>query len=212
MMQRRNILFGGAVMLSGFIGGSAVALDESRLWLPTKYHKLYLDLKESAMAAEKLDVCTEILRGSLDLDQSQPGKPIFIIRCRKADGRSYNEMVDGTTKETLTTKPVVIEVLSAEEVEQIRLAEEQRLAEQREKRKVRFRHLCLEKYKEKTALMIQMKPITPDNVEPIAYEGEAAEFNWDFDAWSLSGRKLQYRANCVISEGVEPAVKLKARP
>ncbi len=75
----------------------AWSLDDDRLWLPAKYRAHYFDLKEAALVAESLDNCTEVLRATLDLDLSTPDHAFYRVLCRRADGVSYSEVIDGST-------------------------------------------------------------------------------------------------------------------
>ncbi|SMF60269.1 hypothetical protein SAMN02745866_03881 [Alteromonadaceae bacterium Bs31] len=176
---------------------SAQALDENRLWLPVKYHKYYLDLKESALAAEALENCSEVLRGVIDLEQSSKGHPIFRILCRRPDGISYNEMVDGLSKQTLTTQ-LIEETLSAEELERLRLEEEARLAKEEALQQERFSRECERLLVEKTRLMLEMQRLTPAGAEPDEFSMLAAAYTVDFNAVSIGGQPLKYQSLCRV--------------
>jgi len=52
--------------------------------------------------AKFMDLCVNVLRGTLDLDQSRKNGPIYRSLCRHKNGKSYNETVNGTTFKTLT--------------------------------------------------------------------------------------------------------------
>lgn len=189
-----------------------LGLNESRLWLPAKYHKLYLELKESALAAEALDGCTEVLQGTLDLDQSEPERPIFRILCRRPDGVSYNEMVDGVTKKTLTTVIAEPVELTLEELEQLRLERERREMAEQQKKKLQLRDLCAQKIEHATALMLEKQVLTPADAEPIAYGDDQATFQVDFNARSIDGRHLKYSAICIAKSVTDAEVTIVRRP
>lgn len=72
------------------ISSVASAVDESRLWLPLKYQKYYLQLKTEAERAELSDRCVKVIRGELNFSKSTPGNPVFSIICRDQAGKSYN--------------------------------------------------------------------------------------------------------------------------
>jgi len=200
-----------ALLILLFSDSQVLAFDESRLWLPSKYHKLYLELKESAAAAEELDNCTEVLQGTIDLDQSMPEHPIFRILCRRPDGLSYNEMVDGLSKETLTTYIPPVVVMSEEDLERQRIEEQLRLEAEKERLKQEFRALCRARMEEKTQLMISLNHLTAKDVEPSQYDGDSAQFNFDFDAKDIAGKALHYRARCLIDEDRQPKLFIGAR-
>lgn len=198
-------------MATGFGSSTVLALDESRLWLPSSSQKYYLDLIESAEAAEALEICTEVLKGTLDLERSEPDKPIFRIQCRRPDGLSYNEMVDGLTKETLThQKPVIVE-LTEEELEQQRIEEEKRQAREREARKQQLQSDCNHVFDSETALMLKLERLTAAAVEPRSFDGEKAEFVIDFNAVSIDGKPLQYRATCSVATDSQAELIIKPR-
>lgn len=189
----------------------AIGLDENRLWLPAKYHTLYLDLKESALAAEALDDCKEVLRGTLDLDQSEPKRPVFRLLCRRPDGMSYNEMVDGITKKTLTTVITEPVELTPQELEQLRLETVQREVEVQQNKKQQLRESCMQEFERATALMLDKRVLTPADAEPIRYGEEQAIFQVDFNARSINGRHLQYRVTCIANSMTEVEVRIEPR-
>ena len=164
----------------------AQSLDDDALWLPTKYSKYYLDLKKAALAAEKLDRCVTVLRGTLDLEQTRKERPIYRILCRKENGRNYNEMVDGVTFETLTTK-----IPKPEEILAQKLAEEQ-------KRKEKHWQLCQESLNEKVRLMKNVEILTTEMPEPEVFEETKSQFTLDFNGENMQGVALHYRANCIV--------------
>ena len=198
-------------LIVGLVGvNQSSALDEERLWLPTNYERVYLDLKASAEKAEALDRCVKVLRGTIDLQKSTPEHPIFRIQCRQENGRTYNEMVDGLTKETLTTVQVVEVPLTEEELEAKRLEEEkQRLAEL-ESRKNEFLSSCLGTLREKTRLFKDVE-ILNTAPEPLEFDMESALFKFQFDAKDIHDVSLAYQAVCSVEAGMAPSIKIKGR-
>lgn len=182
-----------------FLGTAHVfALDESRLWLPTNYEPLYLDLKAAAEAAECLDRCERVVRGTVDLYESKKaGHPIFRIQCRQPNNRTYNEMVDGLTKKTLTTPVIEEKALTPEELEAKRLEEERARQKVITERKELFLSRCRQAFDEKTTLFIQ-KNIVDLAPKPKVFEMEKAVYHLDFDAEDINGVALAYRAICVV--------------
>ncbi|WP_370978101.1 hypothetical protein [Agaribacterium sp. ZY112] len=184
------------------------ALDEDRLWLPTNYERLYLDLKASAEAAERVPRCKTVIRGTLDLEQSEKNKPIFRIQCRQENGRTYNELVDGTSYQTLTT-PYEEEKELTEEEKQALAAEQERLrllaiAEEKEA----MHASCMRLFKERTALFDALV-LVDEGREPEQYESGTALFRFQFDAVDVYKQALKYSALCQIEEGL--ATKLVVR-
>lgn len=191
----KSITFASAALFSGFYGGSATALDEERLWLPTKYNTLFLELKDAALAAESLERCVTVLRGTIDIDQSRNGKPIFRILCRQSNGLSYNEMVDGVSMETLTTTAPVPLTPEEERARQEALWLE-----------------CKEEFDKKTRLManktFEQEPLAP--ITDILSE-KAVLFTFDFTAEDMYGANLYYTARCTFDEAGILKFKISAR-
>lgn len=172
----------------------AEELDESRLWLPKNYERIYLDLKESAKAALKLDRCVKVVRGTVDLEQSSKEHPIFRIQCRQENGRTYNEMVDGLSKKTLTT---------------VEIDESQDESELEERQKVFWRQ-CEKAFNTKTRLFQGLKVSEGGNV-PREFSESSAKYVIDFDAEDMHGQSLQYRAICVAKMDEEPRIVVRKR-
>lgn len=187
------------VKLLVLLSPCAVALDESRLWLPVTYQTHYLQLIQAAAAADEVDRCVTLLEGTIDTEQSVPGHPIYRILCRQENGQSYNEMVDGLTYETLTTPKVVPVVMSADERERRRLKEEARLQEERQRHKHSLWLACQQALLERTALMANLKWLSDKEPEPITFDGTDAVYRVDFDAEDVWGKALYYRAVCTAT-------------
>lgn len=217
-----------------------VAVDPSSLWLPTKYQKNYVALLESAESAESLDRCENVLEATIDLEQSKKKHPIFRILCRQKNGRSYNEMVDGLTFETLTTPKVVVVELTPEELEAQRLKEEKRKKAEIKALKHTFWEKCQKVTQEKALMMTGLVWLTKEEPEPQSYtesivsnatstvdddnssedkEPSTSEvktkveavFCIDFDAKSVMGEKLQFQAVCHVDSEDGVEVLFKKR-
>ncbi|MFT7561181.1 MAG: hypothetical protein ACI93R_003106 [Flavobacteriales bacterium] len=211
-VRKLTVSLSKSIALISLIGASSgvVGLDESRLWLPTYYEKLYLDLKDSALEAEKLDRCVNVLRGTIDLQQSTKGKPIFRIQCRQENGRTYNEMVDGLSKVTLTTVFIPDIPPSDEEIELQRLDRERKEREAHDLQMQVFHSICLVELKEKTKLFSALV-FKSESIEPIAYEAGMAKFRFSFDAKDMDGRVLRYQASCQVSSDGVYRLKVRSR-
>jgi hypothetical protein len=194
--------------------GNAYALDESRLWLPTKYERHYLDLRDSALAAEALERCVSVLSGTIDLQQSREQQPIFRIQCRQENGRTYNEMVDGNTKKTLTTVIQEPQELTPEELEQLRLEQERRRQEEREAKRLALFQVCQQRYQEKTRLFQSLQQLNEGKeTQEFDEQKGRAKFYFDFDAVDMEGKPLEYRATCITGdEGMQFRVRKRPKP
>ena len=95
------------VFFSGFTHAASKeegeGYDESRLWLPLKYERYYLKLKKATQSAFELDRCVKVLESTIDLEKSTSYAPFFKVLCRQPNGKTYIEIVDGTTFQPLTT-------------------------------------------------------------------------------------------------------------
>lgn len=197
-MYKRSL---SALVAASLICSEANGLDESRLWLPTKYERHYLDLRDSALAAEALDRCVSVVSGTVDLQRSREQALIFRIQCRQENGRTYNEMVDGNTKKTLTTVIEEPKALTPEELEQLRLDEERRLQEAREAQRLVLFQACLERFQSKTQLFEGLKLLNEGSeTQEFDEEKNKAKFYFDFDAVDMDNKPLQYRAVCMASD------------
>jgi len=184
------------VLLASTLGvpGSLSALDENRLWLPKSYERIYLDLKRSAEAAESLDRCVTVLRGTIDFEQSTKAHPIFRIQCRQANGRTYNEMVNGITYETLTT---------VEETEDM-------VAEKLDIQKQAYWQQCNDAFVEKTRLFLDLSVLN-EKPEPEEFSLDHALFRILFDAKDMDGNQLKYKAVCSVKKDQGAVIRVRKR-
>lgn len=177
-----------------------VPIDPSVLWLPLKYQKLQAKLYTAAEAALYQPRCVEVRSGTIDLHQSTPDVPFFRILCKESSGMTYTEVITAEGFESLTPKKNAL------------------LA-------------CYELLKSETKLMqgltwVPPKPLASYPSEKVARlagakgastieedaDGNRHEhYLWDFDAESVSGEALHYRAECNAVNGANPSIEVKAR-
>lgn len=187
----------------GIYSTPSLSLDESRLWLPTSHNTLYLKLKEAALKAEQLDRCVTVLKGTIDREQSTKNHPIYRILCRQENRRSYNEMVDGLTMETLTTV-VPVDMPPTEE-------ELLRIAEEKEQRKRDSWSSCQDRLGEKVKFMAAVNWIGENEGVPTVYDDERIEFVADFDGENMEGVPLKYTAICKIRFPEDISIRIRKR-
>lgn len=186
--------------------------DTARLWLPTSYQTLFLPLREAAQAAQNLERCVTVLEGTVDLEQSQPGRPIFRILCRQENGRNYNEMVDGRTFTTLTTYQPQPAPLSPEDLERLEKEKESQRQAEREALHDRLWLACARDLEPKVQHMIDLIWLTPSPPEA-TYEAETyVSFFRDFDAKDVWGKNLHFRAICLAESEEEVQLHILPRP
>ncbi len=209
-MCKRYLSCFKCALFTVFFSTSTFGLDEERLWLPKSYETLYLELKASAEAALKLERCVKVLRGTIDRQQSTKDHPVFRIQCRQPNGRTYNELVDGLTKETLTT-PVIIEVPpTEEELAAMRAEEERKKKEAADQREREFLQACKTQFDSKTRVFENIELLNP-KPEPSSFSMEAAAFMFDFDTRDINGTPLKYRAYCSVALEEEARIKIRKR-
>ena len=174
---------------------AVLAYDNEDLWLPVSYQELAPELRQAALKAEASDVCHKLLRGGIHGSSEGLDKAVFFLVCWDADRKTFPILVDANTLEfTFLKKPDPVE----EDAEQSVPDPQERIdsvwAE------------CQELYAKKTRHMKSLNTLT--HGQPVPDVGEQhLEFQIDFDALSLQGESLHYRASC-ISANIETPTKL----
>lgn len=166
---------------------SGNALDIEKLWLPKSYRGHYVQLVHAATSAEALERCVKVVEGTIDLERSAEGHPIFRILCRQKNHKTYNEMIDGLTYETLTSA-------NYEEVVETEL----------------WSH-CHAALLSRTEKMMGLKWLTQLPPEADVLEKGKAEFTVDFDAKNMYQQTLQYRATCSVADDSPAELKVQKR-
>ncbi|MBX2857330.1 MAG: hypothetical protein KTR17_01605 [Cellvibrionaceae bacterium] len=188
------------------------AVDDSRLWLPGRYQSLFVDLKQAAQSAGNLDKCHKVLSGTLDLDQSSAEKPIFRILCRKPNGKTYNEMVDGVSKQTLTTLQGSEAVLNLDALIDLRQREGASRKVQVINEQIKlFWPVCKNAFLKRTSQMINVKTFFEGDIDPVEYQQWQLTFQFDFDAEDPSGAPLKYEATCRIRSLKDFDIEIRSR-
>ncbi len=195
----------------GALTSSVYAVDDDRLWLSGSHSPLFIDLKQAALAAESLERCVSVVEGTIDLDDSMPDHPIYRILCRQKNRRTYNEMVDGISFKTLTTKIEIQVVPTEDELEALRIAEEKRKQEAKTVRVESLSDICEQAIKDKSRLMKDVVWLTPLPIQPVEMDDISAKFSVDFDAKGVHGGALKYRANCFFTDGDKLKLRVSGR-
>ena len=170
------------------LSGTALAVDDNKLWLPKKYQELFLNLKDAALAAKGIERCVEVVRGTIDLGQSKPGEPIYRILCRQENGRTINEMVDGNSLVVLTYSPPDYEAQKLAHWEQCDFA-----------------------FKDKTKLMNNVVWLNESMPTPTIFTPEETHFSVKFNAEDPFGLLLKYAGECSVVVDQSPVVKIRPR-
>lgn len=206
----KNVLASLLILL--FSATVCEAIDESRLWLPGTHRFLFIDLQQAAQSAENLDKCTKVLSGTVDLDQSTKEKPIFRILCRKKNGKTYSEMVDGVTKQTLTTLQGAEAVLSLEALQALREREGNSRKVQAINEQIKlFWPVCKSAFDKRTAQMIKVKTLFDGDIDPVEYRQLQSTFQFQFNAEDPSGAPLEYETTCRVRSVKDFDIEIRSR-
>ena len=160
----------------------SVAFEDSALWLPASFQKLAPELRQAAKNMEATDRCQKVLRGYLHDSSRAVDDATFMIVCRAPDRKTYSVMVNAQTLEVTYpfaddgTKTYVGAELQA--------------------RVDKVWKSCKKLYESKTKFMRNLKTLTKGQPDPQVSDTGAVTLNIDFDAESLQGSPLNYRANC----------------
>lgn len=197
----------------------SLAVDRSRLWLPSSYKQHFSELRKVAELAEtKAPRCVEVVDGSLSESLSTIDKPIFRLICRDESKRTYAMTVDGITFELVDlSRPsgrVSFEALELERVE----AEKQAVLDQQEAerqdllllQKNMWAH-CQKQLALKTKNMRALVWHVQDMPVPAVDEDESTIFTADFDAQDIYAKALHYTGECRYQSLDDVTVKIRPR-
>ena len=183
-----------------------MALDEERLWIPSNYKHLYLDLKKSAISVEASDSCETVLRGTLDFDASDlPDTPVFRILCRRSNGRTYNEMVVSQkfwTESNIEENKVKQDNALSLVQKNMQATCDMRLVEETE---------FFNELKRNQAYFSMVEFDFSGFSHKVVVLNPRGVFLMDFDAMDMYGVKLEYRAVCYIESGTITKMAIKKR-
>jgi hypothetical protein len=157
------------------------AFNQDQLWLPRDYYRHLRALYKAAELSEQTERCQYVIAGTLSQERSTKDHPVFVVTCRDQERQTFAYIVDGLSMEILNRPPPPDPELLAERELQLVL-EKKWLA-------------CYEQIKKRTqglraiAMNQDMPEAHMDNDNNIA-------FIVDFNATSMDGFALRYRANC----------------
>ncbi len=78
------------VFFAGLFAQSAMAVDESRIWLPKKYSAVKPKLLAAAREAEQTSRCITVVAGEMIVRKNTDEHYYFVITCRDKHYKSYN--------------------------------------------------------------------------------------------------------------------------
>lgn len=172
----------------------ALAVSDSRLWLPKKYITLQPRLKQIAELAAKREECVTVIRGELAFGRSKPGQPVFRIVCRNQQSLSFAiySYLDESGVDKLDIKepnknidPPIDEVIG--------------------------RRLCYIAAKDKAANLIKPKVLINPDLKPYINDSQESVFYIDVNAESLSATPLQFGVICTIQPDSTYETELMSR-
>lgn len=176
---------------------SALAVKESRLWLPKKHKSAMPQLIQAAQFAEKNPECLEVLNGQMDRKRSKKAKAlVFRIDCRNENGLTFSltanageddslsRLSAGVRKKTHTVKPID----AAEGWKVCRLAITDSLKK-------------------------MIKPVLLEDPVPKPYITHVGEsiFYVDFDAQTVEGYPVYFVSICKVLPSGKSTVDVKPR-
>ncbi|MGH1370538.1 MAG: hypothetical protein ACRBBW_00780 [Cellvibrionaceae bacterium] len=167
------------------------AFEDSALWLPVSYQKLKPELRQAAKKMESMDSCQKVLRGYLHDSSTSLEDAVFMIVCRAPDRKTHSVLVDANSLEV--EYPLAVDT------------EKQYVGVDLQARVDKVWKACQAQYKTKTKFMRNLKTLTTSQPDPEVGEAGAVTLSIDFDAESLQGSPLRYRAKCHSPDDKTPA-------
>lgn len=182
-----------ALVIGATFSTTALAFVDSALWLPASYQKLKPELRQAAKKMELEESCQKVLRGYLHDSSTSLDNAVFMIVCRAPDRKTHSVLVDAHTLEV--EYPLAVDTAKQD----VGIDLQARVDEVWE--------ACQAQYKIKTRFMRNLKTLTKAQPDSAVGEDGAVTLLIDFDAESLQGSPLKYRAKCHSPDDKTP-VKL----
>lgn len=179
---------------------SAAAFEDSALWLPASYQSLAPELRQAAKKLEATDTCDKVLRGYLHDSSRSVTEAMFLLVCRAPDRKTFSVMADAHTLELkypLAAKKKALQPAAVGVQERVKTVWE----------------ACQTLYTKKTKFMRNLQTLTEGQPQAeVDSDSKAVGFEIDFDAESLQGTALRYRANCYSPDDkTPPKLTIRAR-
>ncbi len=147
-------------------------IDESTLWLTSKYERHFLSLKQAAVLVANTPRCTKLLEATIDLDKTTNMFIFYRVLCRGVNNRTYFEIVDGSEMTILKEEKPVIEKLG----------------------------VCLDEFTKQTTFMENVERLFDQAIQPASQTEEKTQYLLPFNAKTMQGITLKYQASCTISD------------
>ncbi len=188
------------LVIAFFLSVSSAAFEDSALWLPSSYQKLAPELRQAAKKLEATDSCDKVLRGYLHDSSRSLEEAVFLLVCRAPDRKTFSVLADAHSLEL--KYPLAVDKKPR-----------QYLAADMKVRVDKVWKACQTLYKTKTKFMRNLDTLTAGQPQPEVDDfSGAVGFDIDFDAESLQGTTLKYRANCYSPDDkTQPKLTIRAR-
>ena len=196
-MAKRFGLLGVAAGLA-LTSAHAFAFDDSALWLPGSFQELAPELRQAAKNMEATDRCQKVLRGYLHDSSRSVDDATFMVVCRAPDRKTFSVLVNAQTLEV--TYPFADD------------GKKTYVGAELQARVDKVWKACKKLYESKTKFMRNLTTLTKGQPNPEVGEAGEVTLAIDFDAESLQGSPLNYRAKCYSAdEKTDTKISIGAR-
>jgi len=164
----------------------AFAINQDQLWLPRDYYRHFRSLTKAAEMSEQTERCDHVIAGTLSQERSTKDHPVFIVTCRDQERQTFAYIIDGLSLEILNRPPPPDPEMVAEKELQLKL-EQYWLA-------------CYQQIKRRTQ-GLRGTNLSQDLPAAEMQDEENMQFHVDFNATSMQGHALHFRAECIYESG-----------
>lgn len=163
------------------------------LWLPKSYKHAMPKLELAVAEVLKSPRCEQVLKGTINIDLSSIEQPVFKILCRDKERKTYVTVLEGNS----------LAVYDRTKSRYHRGPTERSMRE--------YWSTCQKAVNDMYEDFRTIKVLTKRRPEPILYKDGTVGIVINFDAISLIGEPLAFRAECVFSSGTSYRLRLSGR-
>ncbi|MCV6626208.1 MAG: hypothetical protein OIF38_08935 [Cellvibrionaceae bacterium] len=166
---------------------------EAYLWLPASYKSQLPALQAAAEVAATNPRCLTLLKGTINVDHSTQEAPVFRFLCRDKNRKTFGFLLDGKSYKAFDPS-------------------DSRFHKGPSERSMReYWSSCQRAISDMYEDYRTIKILTKKRPKPILYQDATVGIAIDFDAISLIGEPLQFRAECIFNSGTSYRIKLTGR-
>lgn len=163
------------------------------LWLPASYKEKMPELKKAVEVARTNPRCSKVLKGTVNVDLSSIEAPVYKLLCRDDKRRTFALLLDGADFTTYDrTKSRFHKGPSERSMKEYWTSCNRAVTDMYED----FRTI---------------RVLTRKRPKPTMYKDATVGISIDFDAVSLIGERLEFRAECIFTSGTSYRLKLTGR-